>query len=87
MKRWVKLMSRHARKSNIVFSTAFFAWFRRHIVTIDDYAYEGVDFQGDRDLVLPEGAQWGAIGKNDSTMFFIFIRFIQCFCVFISFQD
>ena len=63
MKRWVELMSRHAGQSTVLFSTTFFSWFWRQIVTIDDYAYAGVDFRGDPDLVLPEGAQSGAIGK------------------------
>ena len=87
MQRWVELMGRHAGQSTIVFSTAFFARFWRHIISIDEYAYAGVDFRGDPDLVLPEGTQWGAIVKIDLTMFFIFIRFVQFFCVFIYFKD
>ena len=72
MQRRVELMGWHAGQSTIVFSTAFFAWFQQQIVAINEYAYTGVDFRGDPDLVLPEGAQWGAIGKNDLTMFFLF---------------
>ena len=44
MQRWVELMGRHAGQSTVVLSTAFFSWFRRHIVAIDEYAYEFVDF-------------------------------------------
>ena len=58
------------------------------LVQVTDYAYGGVDFRGDPNLALLDVAQWGAIGKNVLTMFFfIFIRFIQFFCVLISFQD
>ena len=67
-------MGRHAGQSPVVFSTTFFTWFKRQIVAIDEYAYAGVDFRGDPDLVLLEGAQWGAIGKIDLTMFFDFYK-------------
>ena len=75
-------MSRHAGQSTVVFSTAFFSWFRWHIITMNDYAYAGVDFRGDPDLVLPEGAQWGAIGKNFLTMFLIFSKVYTIFLCF-----
>ena len=87
MQRWVELMGQHASQSNVVFSTAFFAWFRQQIVAIDEYAYTDVNFRGDLDLALPEGAQWGAIGKNALTMFFYFLQVYTFFCVLISFQD
>ena len=72
MQRWVELRGRHAGQSTVVFSTAFISWFQRKIIAIDEYAYTGVNFRGDRDLVLPEGAHWGAMGKNVFTMFFYF---------------
>ena len=72
MQRWVELMNHHAVQSTIMFSTALFSWFQRHIIAIDKYAYVGVDFRGDTNLVLPEGAQWGEMGKNVLTMFFLF---------------
>ena len=34
------------------------------MLMVDDYAYAGLDFRGDPDLVLPEGAQWGELGKK-----------------------
>ena len=70
------------RPITIIFSIAFFAWFWKHIVTIDEYAYAGVDFRGDPDLVLPEDAQWGAIGKNALTMFFYFSKVYTMFLCF-----
>ena len=42
------------------------------MIAMDDYAYAGVDFGGDLDLILPDNAQWGEIGKNVLTMFFDF---------------
>ena len=72
MERYVELMGWNACQSTVVFSASFFNCFWRQIVAIDEYAYAGVDFRGDPNLVLPEGAQWGAIDKNDLTMFFLF---------------
>jgi hypothetical protein len=34
------------------------------MLMIDNYAYAGLDFQGDPDLVQPEDAQWGGLGKK-----------------------
>ena len=75
-------MGRHLGQSTVVFSTTFFAWFQQQIVTIDEYAYAGVNFQGGPGIVLPEGAQWGAIGKNDLTMFFDFSKVYTMFLYF-----
>ena len=45
------------------FSTAFFSWLDRQHIVIEEHPYSGMDFRGDPDLILPVGAQWGAIGK------------------------
>ena len=37
---------------------------RNQVVMVEDYAYAGLDFRGDPDLALPEGSQWGNIGKK-----------------------
>lgn len=34
------------------------------MITVDDYPYAGMDFQGDPDLVLPPNPTWGQIGNN-----------------------
>ena len=31
---------------------------------IDDYAYEGMDFTSDLDLILPPGTNWGLEGNK-----------------------
>jgi hypothetical protein len=34
------------------------------MLMVDDYTYVGLDFRGDPDLVVPEGSQWGNLGKK-----------------------
>ena len=52
------------------------------MLMVEDYAYAGIDFTGDLDLLLPLGGQWGDIGKKQETlkmenvfMFFMFYIF------------
>jgi hypothetical protein len=55
---------------------------------IEDYAYAGLDFRGDPDLILPEDTQWGDIGKKvtNFSSFKMFLYFIILnvfwFCTF-----
>jgi hypothetical protein len=53
------------------------------MLMVDDYAYAGLDFRGDPDLVLPEDAQWGELGKKYTLFSFlnVFMNFIifKCF--------
>jgi hypothetical protein len=58
MKRWCNLMARHVAGPIIKYNDAYFDRLRPQILMIDDYAYDGLDFQGDLDLVLLEGFQW-----------------------------
>jgi len=37
-------------------------------VMVEDYPYVEVDFIGNVDLVLPEGAQWDALGRLKKNM-------------------
>jgi hypothetical protein len=48
------------------------------MLMVDDYAYAGLDFRGDPDLVLPEDAQWGELGKKYTIFSFlnVFVNFI-----------
>ena len=52
---------------------------------IEDYAYAGLDFRGDPDLILPEDTQWGDIGKKvtnfSSFKMFLYFHHIKCFLV------
>lgn len=45
MQRWVELMARHDGHPSISFSTAFFSWFRRQHIVIEEHPYAGMDFQ------------------------------------------
>ena len=46
-----------------------FPWWRRQIVAIDDYPYEGIDFLGDPDMPLPPGSAYGDIGNKSQPSF------------------
>jgi hypothetical protein len=69
----------------VKYDDAFFNWLGPQTLMIDDYAYAGLEFQGDPNLVLLEGSQWGDLGKKGICVFFLqcFYEFqnIQCFCV------
>lgn len=75
MKQWVDLMACHGGVSIVKYDEIFFQWMRNKLIMVEDYAYTGMDFCGDPDLALPEGSQWGDIGKQE---FFI----ICCFLYF-----
>jgi hypothetical protein len=51
---------------------------------VEDYAYAGLDFHGDPDLLLPEDAQWGDLGKKYTNFnllnFFVFLTYLNVFC-------
>jgi hypothetical protein len=59
-----QLMAQHVAGPIIKYDDTFFDWLRPQMLMVDDYAYAGLDFRGDPDLVLPEGAQWGELGKK-----------------------
>ena len=63
--RWADVMRRlgGGRVSN-PYPVDFFPWWRRQIVSIDDYPYAGIDFRGDPDMPLPPGAAYGNIGNE-----------------------
>jgi hypothetical protein len=70
-------MARHVAGPIIKYDDTLFDWLRPQMLMVDDYAYVELDFQGDLDLVLPEDAQWGELGKQ-YTYFFL----LKCFCEF-----
>ena len=73
MQRWVELMARDAGQSQVSSFDTFLEWFNRQEMVFSEYPYAGMDFQGDPDLVLPAGEQWGTIGKNFDHIF------VHCF--------
>jgi hypothetical protein len=73
-------MARHVVGPIIKYDDTFFNWLRPQMLMVDDYAYVGLDFRGYPDLVLPEGARWGELGKKYTIFFFlnVFVNFIIC---------
>ena len=65
MLQWVEIMARtRGGRAKVKFEAPFFRWLNDQILMIEDYAYAGTDIQGDPNLPLPPGAQWGDIGKK-----------------------
>jgi hypothetical protein len=57
MERWMSLSPRLGNEpSTFHFIVDFFAWWRRKIMVIENYPYARVDFRGNSNLVLLEGA-------------------------------
>jgi hypothetical protein len=46
------------------YNNELFHWRRRHIIDINDYPYEGIDYRGDCDMPIPPGSAFGEIGEN-----------------------
>jgi hypothetical protein len=57
-------MARHGNCPIIKYNDVFFDWLKTQMLMVDDYAYVVLYLQGDTNLVLPEGSQWGNIGKK-----------------------
>jgi hypothetical protein len=71
-------MAWHVAGPIIKYDDTFFDWLQTQMLMVDDYTYVGLDFRGDPDLVLPEDAQWGDLGKK-YTHFFLFKMFCEFF--------
>ena len=84
MKIWVDLMARHGGVPTITYGLVFFQWLRYQFIMIEDYAYVGTNFHGDPDLELPEGSQWGDIGKKDFSLYVVFGILITNFLCYVS---
>ena len=57
-----------AGRGKVKFGDPFFRWLRDQLLMVEDYAYARIDFNGDLDLPLPLGGQWGDIGKKQQTL-------------------
>jgi len=57
------------------YDEAFFSWWDRQVMAIDDYCFADVDFRNDPELVLPPDAQWGRIGMTS-----------KFFCIYKGFE-
>jgi hypothetical protein len=49
---------------------------------MDDYTYMGVEYQGDPDMVLPDGEEFSdELGKNDVHVFILrFLEYLMFLC-------
>jgi len=74
------------------FGEYFFGWWDGQIIAIKDYHFRGVDYQGDPEMVLPNGEGWrDDLDKNDwkKQLFklfrifdaFAFLKYMIFFCV------
>jgi hypothetical protein len=84
MERWTSLSPRLVAKSELCFTSDFFAWLRRQYLWIEDFPYADVDFRGSMDLILPAGEDWDASGErlsNTLSSFFVlsFLTYIYFF--------
>jgi hypothetical protein len=52
-------MARHVTGPIVKYNDVFFDWLRPQMLMVDDYAYAGLDFIGDTNLVLPEALNGG----------------------------
>ena len=82
-RRWVDAMHRLGigRVSN-PYPTDLFPWWRREIISIDDYPYAGIDFCGDTDIPIPPRAAYGEIGNESQTH----IKFFELLIFFVFFD-
>jgi hypothetical protein len=72
LNRWVDLMTRHGGVPIVKYDNIFFQWMRNQLLMVEDYAYVEMDFYGDPDISLPEGYQWGDIGKKEILVYIMF---------------
>jgi hypothetical protein len=66
MKRWVDLMTHHGGGPIVCYDDNFFKWMKKQLIMVEEYAYEGMDFQGDIDMILPTRYQWTDAGKKEA---------------------
>jgi hypothetical protein len=57
-------MARHVTGPIIRYDDRSFDRIQGQVLMIEDYVYASLDFHGDPELSLPEGTQWGDIGKK-----------------------
>lgn len=74
MKKWFGMMARLGGGRFPEFGEDFFSWLDRQIVVVDDYAYAGVDFWGDVDMILLDGEDF-----DDDLGEFLYISFVGVF--------
>jgi hypothetical protein len=77
MSRWIDVMRWVGGGSvPIPYNDEFFFWWRRHVITIDNYSYVGIKNRGDPNMSLPPVSTYGDIGKKCFYIFHFFVFFL-----------
>lgn len=65
MVRWCSIMPREVRvHTSSWFLDTYWKWLKEATLAVDDYPYDGLDFQGDPDTILPLGDDFDERGKK-----------------------
>ena len=75
MKKWLKLMACPSGVPIVKYDDVLFQWMRNQLIMVEDYAYTRTNFCEDPNLSLPEGSQWGDIGKKENFHYMMFLIF------------
>lgn len=77
---WASLALRLSAPQRLSFKEGLFDWLDRQILMID-YPYQGMDYSGDPDLLLPEGAHWDLTSTHSILLwFFFFVIYAFFYC-------
>jgi hypothetical protein len=77
MARWTEVMRWQGRgRVPTPYNEDFFYWWRRQVIALDDYPYEGIDLRGDPDMLLPPIVAYGDIGMPKCFYIFHFFVFL-----------
>ena len=65
MSRWGDIFLRQGGGGSVqsVYDDDFYFWWEHQLLALEQFPYDGMDFQGDADLVLPPGGAWGELGN------------------------
>ena len=64
LSRWGEIFLRQGGGGSVhsVYDDEFYFWWERQLPALEQFPYDGLDFRGDIDLVLPPGGAWGESG-------------------------
>ena len=77
---WAHVMPRGGGGRLVAWGTFFREWLEWQTIFMEDWPYDGLDFRGDPDMLLPTGEQWDDDGKTLDLIFWFFI--VMMFLIF-----
>jgi hypothetical protein len=78
MSRWIEVMRQlGGDRVTTPYNDDFFIWWHQHVIAIDDYHYDGIDYRGDLYMYFPPGFAYGDIGMNFFYIFHFFVFFLK----------